>query len=79
MTLTVIVMPSITGLNNQASTVGNNVAIPATVNPSRNTVLMGTLALLAVLWPLAARTMSDRRTTLNCLRWSLPTVEVRRD
>ncbi len=36
------------------------IGIPATVNPSRNTIAMGALALVAVLWPLAVAGMADR-------------------
>ncbi len=36
------------------------VGIPVTVNPSRNTVAMGAVALVAVLWPVAIAGMADR-------------------
>ena len=36
------------------------IAIPATVNPSRNTVAMGAVAVVAVLWPMAVAGMADR-------------------
>ena len=36
------------------------IGIPATVNPSRNTIAMGAVALVAVLWPLAVAGMVDR-------------------
>ncbi len=40
--------------------VAAGVAIPATINPSRNTIAMGALALPAVLWPLAVAAMPGR-------------------
>jgi transglutaminase-like putative cysteine protease len=36
------------------------IGIPATVNPSRNTIAMGAVALVAVLWPVAVAGMADR-------------------
>ena len=36
------------------------VGIPTTINPSRNTIAMGALALVAVLWPVACGAMPDR-------------------
>ena len=43
-----------------AIVVGTGVSIPATINPSRNTIAMGALALLTVLWPFAVAAMPDR-------------------
>lgn len=40
--------------------VAGGVGIPATINPSRNTIAMGALALVAVLWPIAVAAMPDR-------------------
>ena len=40
--------------------VAAGVGIPATINPSRNTIAMGALALVAVLWPAAVAAMPDR-------------------
>ncbi len=36
------------------------IGIPTTVNPSRNTIAMGAVALVAVLWPVAVAGMADR-------------------
>jgi pectin methylesterase-like acyl-CoA thioesterase/regulation of enolase protein 1 (concanavalin A-like superfamily) len=54
MTLTVIVTPSITGLNNQAATVGDNVSIPATVSGVPSPVLR---------WRLNGTNLSDGATS----------------
>jgi len=43
-----------------AIVVAAGVGIPATINPSRNTIAMGALALLAVLWPIAVAATPDR-------------------
>jgi len=40
--------------------VAAGVGIPATVNPPRNTIAMGAVALLAVLWPFAVGALPDR-------------------
>ena len=40
--------------------VAAGVGVPTTINPSRNTIVMGALALVAVLWPLATAAMPER-------------------
>ncbi|MEO5632801.1 transglutaminaseTgpA domain-containing protein [Gaiella sp.] len=43
-----------------AVVIAAGVGTPATINPSRNTIAMGSLALLAVLWPVAVAAAPDR-------------------
>ncbi len=43
-----------------ATIAATGIAIPATVNPSSNTIAIGAVALLAVLWPVAVAGMADR-------------------
>ena len=50
----------LTGRSLPLIVIAAGVGIPATINPSRNTIAMGALALLAVLWPLAVAAMPDR-------------------
>ena len=43
-----------------AAIIAAGVGIPTTVNPSRNTIAMGAVALVTLLWPLAVAGMADR-------------------
>ena len=43
-----------------ATIIAAGIGIPATVNPLRNTIAMGAVALVAVLWPRAVAGMADR-------------------